>query len=41
LAFLYCECNLLSRQQVLDLVGELGLDRAYLEKRIQDNGHLL
>jgi len=41
LAFLYCERNLLSRQQVLDLAGELGLDRAYLEKRIQDNGRLL
>jgi thymidine kinase len=41
ITFLYCEQNLLSRQQVLSLVGELGLDRAYLEKRIQDNGRLL
>jgi thymidine kinase len=41
IAFLYCEQNLLSRQQVLRLVEELGLDRAYLEKRIQDNGRLL
>jgi len=41
IAFLYCEQNLLSRQQALGLVGELGLDRAYLEKRIQDNGRVL
>ena len=41
IAFLYCEQNLLSRQQVIDLAGELDLDRAYLEKRIQDNGRVL
>jgi thymidine kinase len=41
IAFLYCEQNLLSRQQVLELVGELGLDAAYLTKRIQDNGRVL
>jgi thymidine kinase len=41
IAFLYCEQNLLPRQQVLDLAAELGLDRTYLEKRIQDNGRLL
>ncbi len=41
IAFLYCEQNLLSRQQALGLVGELGLDGAYLAKRIQDNGRVL
>ena len=41
IAFLFCERNLLSRQQVLDLVAELGLDAAYLSKRIQDNGRVL
>jgi len=41
IAFLYCERNLLSRQQVLDLVAELGLDADYLSKRIQDNGRVL
>jgi len=41
IVFLYCEQNLLSRQQVLELVRTLGLDRAYLERRVQDNGRVL
>jgi thymidine kinase len=41
ITFLYCEQNLLSRQQVLDLVERLGLDRDYLLRRIHDNGRVL
>ena len=41
LSFLYAAQNLVSRQQVLELVGNLGLDRDYLEKRLRDNGRVL
>jgi thymidine kinase len=41
IAFLYCEQNLLSRQQVLELIDRLGLDRGYLLRRIHDNGRVL
>ena len=41
LSFLYAEQNLVSRQQVIELVDTLGLDREYLEKRLRDNGRVL
>ncbi|MBN2551215.1 MAG: thymidine kinase [Spirochaetales bacterium] len=41
LSFLYAEQNLVSRQQVLELVDTLALDREYLEKRLRDNGRVL
>ena len=41
IVFLYCEQNLLSQLQVLELVRTLGLDRAYLERRVRDNGRVL
>jgi thymidine kinase len=41
LMFLYAEQNLVSRQQVLRLAGELELDRDYLQRRLADNRRLL
>jgi thymidine kinase len=41
LSFLYAEQNLVSRQQVIELIDTLGLDRDYLEKRLRDNGRVL
>jgi thymidine kinase len=41
LSFLYAEQNLVSRQQVIELIENLGLDREYLEKRLRDNGRVL
>jgi thymidine kinase len=41
LSFLYAEQNLVSRQQVIELVDTLGLEREYLEKRLRDNGRVL
>jgi len=40
LVFLYAEQNLLSRAQVEELIGELELDRKYIERRLRDNGRL-
>jgi thymidine kinase len=41
LVFLYAEQNLVSRQQLLELVEGLGLDREYLILRLKDNGRVL
>jgi thymidine kinase len=41
LSFLYAEQNLVPRQQVIELVDTLGLDREYLERRLRDNGRVL
>ena len=41
LSFLYAEQNLVSRQQVIELIDTLGLDREYLERRLRDNGRVL
>ena len=41
LSFLYAEQNLVSREQVIELVDTLGLDREYLERRLRDNGRVL
>jgi thymidine kinase len=41
LSFLYAEQNLVSRQQVIELIETLGLDREYLERRLRDNGRVL
>ena len=41
LSFLYAEQNLVSRQQVMELIRTLGLDREYLERRLRDNGRIL
>jgi thymidine kinase len=41
LSFLYAEQNLVSRQQVIELIESLGLDREYLERRLRDNGRVL
>ena len=40
LVFLCAEQNLLSRAQVEELIGELELDRQYIERRLRDNGRL-
>lgn len=40
MAFLYCEQNLLSRQQLLELTEVLDLDRNYLIRRLRDNGRV-
>lgn len=37
LAYLFAEQNLLTERQVRSLVGELGLDRDYLARRLADN----
>ena len=37
IVFLYAEQNLLSRTQVLDLIGDLDLDEDYLKRRLADN----
>lgn len=37
LVYLYAEQNLLSSEQVRFIVGELGLDREYLSRRLSDN----
>lgn len=37
LAYLYAEQNLLSAEQLRSVVSDLGLDREYLAKRLQDN----
>jgi thymidine kinase len=41
LSFLYAEQNLVSRQQVMELIRTVGLDREYLERRLRDNGRIL
>jgi len=41
LLYLYCEQNLLSRQQLDELSTGLNLDRDYLQKRLADNRRLL
>jgi len=41
LSFLYAEQNLVSRQQVIELINALELDRDYLERRLRDNGRVL
>ena len=41
LVFLYAEQNLVSRQQILQLVDTLELDREYLLRRLSDNGRVL
>jgi thymidine kinase len=41
LSFLYAEQNLVSRQQVIELINALELDREYLERRLRDNGRIL
>jgi thymidine kinase len=41
LIFLYAEQNLVSHQQVIELIETLGLDREYLERRLSDNGRVL
>ena len=41
LLFLFTEQNLISRQQMLELMGALDLDEGYIRKRLQDNGRIL
>ncbi len=41
LIFLHAEQNLVSRQQVLELIDSLKLDRDYLARRLSDNGRVL
>jgi thymidine kinase len=41
LIFLHAEQNLVSREQVLELIESLELDRGYLARRLSDNGRVL